>query len=110
MRKIYLDLKKGTKEDPDFYLTTYVKNDAKLRDAYVISIRICPIWSQLYNAPQGKKGISKDNRFLYKKNKNGEWKLFLPSIFYMHSKNYLEGAIKEAHNSTAHDRVEKTLK
>jgi len=30
------------------------------------------MWSQLYNAQQGKKGVRKDNGFLYKKNEKGE--------------------------------------
>jgi len=57
-------------------------------------IRICPIWSQVYNAPGGKKGVSKYNRFFYKKNKKGEWRLLLPSTFDMNGKNYVEDAIK----------------
>ena len=72
MAKIYLDLEDGPKEDPDFYLAADIDNDDRMRDAYITCIRICPIWSQLCNAPQGKKGISKDNGCLYKKNKKGE--------------------------------------
>jgi len=47
---------------------------------------------------------------LYKKNEKGEWRLVLPSTFDMNGKNYLEAAIKEAHDATAHRGVEKTLK
>jgi len=47
---------------------------------------------------------------LYKKNEKGEWRLVLPSTFNMNGKNYLEDAIKEAHDATAHGGVEKTLK
>jgi len=47
---------------------------------------------------------------LYKKNEKGEWRLVLPSRFDMNGKNYLKYAIKEAHDATAHGRVEKTLK
>jgi len=68
------------------------------------------MWRQLYNAPEGKNGVRKDNLFLYKKNEKGEWRLVLPSTFNMNGKNYLEDAIKEAHNATAHGGVEKTLK
>jgi len=68
------------------------------------------MWSKLYNAPEGKKGVSKYNGFLYKKNEKGEWRLVLPSTFDMNSKNYLEHAIKDAHDATAHGGVEKTLK
>jgi len=68
------------------------------------------MWSQLYNAPEGKKGVSKDNGFLYKKNEKGEWRLVLRSRFNMNGTNYLEDAIKEAHDATAHGGVEKTLK
>jgi len=67
------------------------------------------MWSQLYNAPEWKKGVSKDNGFLYKKNEKGEWRLVLPSMFDMKPKNYLEDSIKEAHDATAHGGVEKTL-
>jgi len=67
------------------------------------------MWSQPYNAPEGKKGVSKDNGFLYKKNEKGEWCLVLPSTFDMNSMNYLEAAIKEAHDAIAHGGVEKTL-
>ena len=90
-------------------LLTFSKDD-RIRDAYIACIRICPRWSQLYNAPEGKKGVSKDNGFLYKKNEKGEWRLVLPSTFNMNGKNYLEDAIKEAHDATAHGGVEKTLK
>jgi len=81
-----------------------------MRDAYITYIRICPIWSQLYNTPEGKKGLSKDNRFLCKKNEKGEWRQVFISTFDMNGKNYLEDAIKEAHDATAHGGVEKTLK
>jgi len=93
MAKIYLDLVDSPKEDPDFYLAAYVDNDDRMRDAHIACIRICPMWSQLYNALQGKKGVSKDNGFLYKKNEKGEWRLVLPSTFDMNGKNYLEAAI-----------------
>jgi len=56
------------------------------------------MWSQLYNALQGRKVVSKDNGFLYKKNEKGEWRLLLPSAFNINGKNYLEDAIKEAHD------------
>jgi len=81
-----------------------------MRVAYIACIRIWPRWSQLYNAPEGKKGVSKDNRFLCKKNEKGEWRLVLPSTFDMNSKNYHKDAIKEAYDATAHGGVEKTLK
>jgi len=68
MAKIYIDLDDGPKDDPDFYLVAHVDKDDRMRDAYIACIRICPMWSQLYNAPEGKKGVSKENGFLYKKN------------------------------------------
>jgi len=108
--KIYLHLEDDPKDDPDFHLVAHVDKDDRMRDAYIACIRICPMWNQFYNAPQGKKGVSKDNGFLYKKNEKGEWRLVLPIMFDMNGKNYLEAAIKEAHNATAHGGVEKTLK
>jgi len=81
MAKIYLDLEEGTKDDPDFYLVAYLDKDDRLRDACITCIRICLMWSQLYNAPEGKKWVSKDDGFLYKKNETGEWSLVLPSTF-----------------------------
>jgi len=108
--KIYLDREDSPKDDPDFYLVAHVDKDDRMRDAYIVCIRIWPLWSQLYNAPEGKKGVSKDNGFLYKKNVKGEWRLVLPSTFDMNSKNYLEDAIKEAHDATPYGGVEKTLK
>jgi len=45
-----------------------------------------------------------------RKNEKGEWRLVLPNTFDMNGKNYLEDAIKEAHDATAHSGVEKTLK
>ena len=57
-----------------------------------------------------KKGVSRKKGLLYKKNEKGEWRLVLPSMFDMNGKNYLEDAIKEAHDATAHGEVEKTLK
>jgi len=110
MAKIYLDLDDVPKDDPDLYLITHIDKDDRMRDAYIACIRIFPVWSQLYNAPEGKKEVSKDNGFLYKKNEKREWRMVLPSTFDMNSKNYLEDAIKEAHDPMAHDGVEKTLK
>jgi len=110
MAKIYLDLNDGPKDDPDFYLVAYIDKDGRMRDTYITCIRICPMWSQLYNPPEGKKGVSKDNGFLYKKNGKGEWRLVLPSTFDMNGKNYLEDAIKEAHDATADGGVEKMWK
>jgi len=110
MAKIYLDLDDGPKDDPDFYLVAHIDKDDRMSGAYIVCIRICPMWSQLYYAPEGKKGVSKDNRFFNKKNEKGEWRLVLPSMFDMNSKNYLDNAIKEAHDATAHGGVEKTLK
>jgi len=72
MTKIYLDLDYGPKDESDLYLVAYVDKDDRMRDAYIACIRICLMWSQLYNAIEGKKGVSKDNRFLYKKNEKGE--------------------------------------
>ena len=110
MAKIYLDLEGGPKDDSDIYLVAYINKDDRMRHAYIAWITISPMWSQLYNAREGKKGVSKDNGFLYKKNEIEEWRLALPSTFDMNSKNYLEDAIKEAHLATAHGRVDKTLK
>jgi len=47
MGKIYLDLKDGTKDDVDFYLTAHVDKDDRISDAYIACIRMCPMWSQL---------------------------------------------------------------
>jgi len=110
MGKIYLDLADCPKDDPNFYLVTPVHKDDRMRDAYIACIRICPIGSQLYNASEGKKGVSKGNGFLYKKNEEGEWRLVLPSTFELNGKNYLKAAIKEAHIATAYGGFEKTLK
>jgi len=110
MAKICLDLDDGPKDDPNFYLVAHVDKDDRMRDAYIACIRICTMWSQLYNAPEGKKGVSKDNGFLYKKNEKREWRLVLPSTFNMKGKNYLENAIKEAHDAMAQCGIEKTLK
>jgi len=110
MAKIFLDLDDGPKDDPDLYLVAHIDKDDRMRDAYIACIRICPMWSQIYNAPEGEKGVSKDNGFLYKKNEKGEWRLDLPSTFNMNGKNYIKDVIKEAHDATAHGRVEKILK
>jgi len=72
MTKIYLDLDKGPKDEPDFYLVAQVDKDDRMRDDYIACIRICPMWSQPYNTAEGKKGVSKDNGFLNKKNEKGE--------------------------------------
>jgi len=57
-----------------------------------------------------KERSNKDNGFLYKKNEKGEWRLVLSSTFNMNVKNYLDDAIKVAHDATAHGGVGKTLK
>jgi len=62
--------------------------------------------SQLFNALEGKKRVSKDNGFLYEKNKKGEWRLVLPTTFDMNGKNYLEATIKEAYDAMVHGGVE----
>ena len=72
MAKIYLDLKDGPKDDPDFYLTAHINKHDRMKHAYITCIRICPMWSQLYNTLQGKKGVSKDNGYLYKMNEKVE--------------------------------------
>jgi len=109
MAKIYLDLEDGPKDDPNFNLVAHVDKDDRMRDAYIACIRICPMWSQLYNAPERKEGVSKDSGFLYKKNEKGEWRLGLPSTFNLNGKNYLEAVFKEAHDATTHGGVKKTL-
>jgi len=68
MEKIYPYLKDGLKKDPDFRLIAHFDNDDRMWDAYITCIRICSMWSQLYNTSYGKKGVSKDKRFLIKKN------------------------------------------
>jgi len=108
MAKIYLDFEDSLKDDADFYLIANIDKDDRMRDAYITCIRISLMWSQLYNPAKGNKGVSKDDGFLYKKNEKGEWRLVLPSTFDINSKNYLEAAIKEAHDATAHGGVEKT--
>jgi len=108
--KIYFDLKDDPKDDPDFHPVAHVNKDDRMRDAHIACIRICPMWSQLYNTPEGKKGVIKDKGFLYRKNGKGEWRLGLPSTFDMNGKNYLKDTIKEAHDAMAHGGVEKTSK
>jgi len=110
MAKIYLDLKDSLKDDPELHLVANGDKDDRMRDVYIVCIRICLMWSQLYNVPQGKKGVSKDNGFLYKKNERGAYRLVLARTFNLNSKNNLETAINEAHDATAHGGVEKTLK
>jgi len=109
MVKIYLDLEESPKDDPNFYLIANVDNDNRIRDAKIACIRICPMWSQLYNAPQVKKGVGKDNGFLYKINEKQERRLVLPRMFDMNGMNYLEAAIKEGHDAMVHGRVKKML-
>jgi len=108
--KLYLDLADRHKDDIDFYLPAHMDKDDRKRDACIACIRICPIWSHLYNIQEWKKGGIKDTRFLYKKNEKRECRLVLPSMCNMNGKNYLEAGIKEAHDAAAHDGVEKTLK
>jgi len=110
MAKIYLNLEHGPKDDPDFYLVVQVDKDDRMRNAYIACISIYPMWSQLYNTPQGKKGVSKDKGFLYKENEKREWRLVLPMTCDMNGKNYLEATIKATHDAMAHGRYEKTLK
>jgi len=81
MPKRYLDLEDGPKDDPNFYLVANDDKDNTMRDAYIASIRICHMGSQLYNASEGTNGASRDNGLLYKKNEKEEWRLVLPSPF-----------------------------
>ena len=43
MAKIYLDLEDVLKDDSDFYLVTHVDKDDRMRDSYIVYIRICPM-------------------------------------------------------------------
>jgi len=72
MANIYLNIKDDPKEDCDFHLVGHIDNDDRIRDADIVGIRICPMWSQLHSAQQRKKEVNKENRFLYKKNKKVE--------------------------------------
>jgi len=72
-------------------------------------MRSCPIWRDLYASPVPAHTVIK-NGFLYAKNKDKEWRLVLPSTFKFDGKNYLELAIAEAHEATAHGGIEKTMK
>jgi len=63
MGMIYIDFKDSYKEDSDFYLPAHVGKDNRIRDAYITGIRKCTMWYHLYNAPQAKKGVSRDNGF-----------------------------------------------
>jgi len=50
--KIYLDRDDSPKDDPDFYLVAHIDKDERMTDAYIVCIRIRPMWSQIYNAPE----------------------------------------------------------
>jgi len=67
MQRLNLNLEDSLKEEPDFYLFAHFDNDYRKRDVYIACIRICPIWSQLYNTPHGKNGVTKDDRFKYRR-------------------------------------------
>jgi len=110
MAKIDLEHQDRPKDDPDFYHIAHVDKDDRMKDSYITCIMICHMWSQLYNAPEGKKVVGKDNGILFKKNNKGERRLVLPSTFDMNGKNSLEDAIKQAYNAMAHGEVEKILK
>jgi len=47
MTKMYLDLKDGHKDNPDFYLVAHVDKDDRMRDAYIACIRIWFMWSHV---------------------------------------------------------------
>ena len=72
-------------------------------------MRSCPTWQDLYALPIPTH-IVIQNRFLYVKKKDKEWTLVLPGTFKFDSKNYLELAIAEAYDATAHGGIEKTMK
>jgi len=81
-----------------------------MRDTYIACTRICTMWSQLYNAPERKKGVSKDNGFLCRKNEKEDWGLALLSTFDKNGKNYFEEAINKANDATAHSGIGKMFK
>jgi len=103
---MYINLEDGLKEDLDFYLTADADNNDRMRSAYIACIRLCPMWGRLYHPPQGKKRVSNDNGFLYRKNRKSKWRLVHASTFDMNGKNYFEATIKEAYEPTAHGGVE----
>jgi len=45
MPKIYLDLEDGPQDHPAFYLVAHLDKDDRMRDTYIASIRIYPMWS-----------------------------------------------------------------
>ena len=81
-----------------------------MKEAYQACIKLCPIWKDIYAAPEkSRKNIKYRNGFLYVQKLNKQGRLILPSIFYAEGKNFLEIAIGEAYAATTHGGIEKTM-
>ena len=82
-----------------------------MKEGYQACIKICPIWKDMYAAPEkSRKNMKHKNGFLYVQNLNRQRRLVLPSTFNAEANNFLEIAIAEAHVATAHSGIEKTMK
>ena len=82
-----------------------------MKEAYQACIKVCPIWKDIYAAPEkNRKNMKHRNGFLCIQNLNKQWKLVLPSTFHAEDKNFLEIAIAKAHAVTAHSGIKKTMK
>ena len=97
--------------DKDFFIATWIDQALGMKEAYQACIKICPVWKDIYAAPEKtRKNMKHRNGFLYVQNLNKQWRLVLPSTFNAKGKNFIEIAIAEAHTATAHDRIQKTMK
>ena len=79
-----------------------------MKEAYVACIKVCPVWKDIYATPNPGHNSIQDG-FLYCR-PDKQWKLVLATSFDYNGNNFLEIAIQEAHDATAHGGIEKTMK
>ena len=82
-----------------------------MKEAYQACIKVCPIWKDIYAAPEkSRKHMKYRNGYLYVQNLNSQWRLVLPGTFNAEGKNLLEIAIAEAHAATVYVEIGKTMR
>jgi len=92
----------------DLHVAAWLDQEEGLKEGYVACIKVCPVWKDIYATPNLTHHSIRDG-FLYCR-PDKQWKLVLPTSFVYNGKNFLEIAIQEAHDATAHGGVEKTMK
>ena len=96
--------------DKELSIALWIDYESGMKEAYQACIKVYPVWKYIYAAPEkSRKTIQHRNGFLYIHNLKKQLRLVLPTTFNVKSKNFLEIAFAEAHVTTAHGGIWKTI-